>query len=32
MKRRELVKLLEDNGWYVKEMVGTMIYIQMEQG
>ena len=32
MKRRELVKLLEDNGWYIREMVETMTYIRMVIG
>ena len=30
MKRRDLIKLLEENGWYLKGMVVIMIYIQME--
>lgn len=29
MKRRDLIKLLEKNGWYLKRNGGTMIYIQM---
>lgn len=29
MKRRDLIKLLEKNGWYLKRNGGNQIYIQM---